>query len=435
MSIARESAEKPVSKSTGLTKNAALVTFTSLAGWTLVNLDSSFFTFSYPSIQKALHITTQQISYIYTGIFIIGAIATFIFGPILDRFGRKAVFQFSLLATALGSLLSGLGFNFVSLFCFRGITQIGASSEWMAGQVMVAEEAGSNNRGWWVGFAQIGWPVGWFLASLISLVVMPTLGWRWLFVIGVVPALLILWVRRNVKETERFQDLKRVRDESTAAEVSAKFKVDKAKVHKFTYAQLFGKDLARTSILIFLWQLIYNYGAASIINWLPTIFLHRNLPISSMYGTSAWASGVGILGYISAAYLGEKFGRREVSAVYLILGAIVGSLLAFSANTWATTTLFYALYYFFAIGQMGAAVAFALESFPTRARGTGGTLLSIATWVGFIAAGSTGPVLFNSIGVGNSIFLWGAICSIIPGLLAFGTNRVKPGTQLEDIAV
>ncbi|MCL6442287.1 MAG: MFS transporter [Alicyclobacillus sp.] len=432
MSIVRKP-ERSIGKIVGLSRNAALATFTSLAGWTLVNVDSSFFTFSYPYIQKDLHITTQQISYIYTGIFIIGAIATFVFGPVLDRFGRKTVFQLSLFATAIGSLASGLAFNFISLFGFRGITQIGSSAEWMAGQVMVAEEANSYNRGWWVGFAQIGWPVGWFLASLISLVVMPTLGWRWLFVIGVIPGLFILWVRRNVQETERFRDLKKARDYANATDV--KFKVDRTKVSKFTYAQLFSKDLARTSILIFLWQLIYNYGCASIINWLPTIFAERSLPSSALYGTSAWASGIGILGYVSAAYLGEKFGRREVSAVYLILGAVAGALLAFAAHTWVFTTLFYALYYFFAIGQMGAAVAFALESFPTRARGTGGSLMAVATWIGFIAAGSTGPVLFESIGVDGSIFLWGAICSLIAGLLAFGTKRVKPGTELEDIVI
>ncbi|PWI57864.1 MFS transporter [Sulfoacidibacillus thermotolerans] len=426
---------KPMEKQRGgLTRNAALITFTSLAGWTLVNMDGSFFTFSYPLIQKDLHLSTQQISYIYTGIFIIGAFATFIFGPILDRLGRKPVFQFSLLATALGSLLSGLSFNFASLFLFRGITQIGGSAEWMAGQVMVAEEAASHNRGWWIGFAQIGWPVGWFIASLISLLVVPTLGWRWLFVIGVVPALFVLWVRRNVKETERFQDLKRIREGSDQNREKATFKVDTKKVDKLTYAQLFGKDLVRTSILIFLWQLIYNYGAASIIDWLPSIFMQHHLAISSLYATSAWATGIAILGYLSAAYLGEKLGRREVSATYLIVGAICGVFLA-QSNTWLAITAFYSLYYFFAIGQMGAAVAFALESFPTRARGTGGTLLSVATWVGFIAAGYTGPVLFNNLGLGKSVFVWTVVCSVIPGILALGTKRVHPGTQLEDIVI
>ncbi|MCY0898504.1 MAG: MFS transporter [Firmicutes bacterium] len=430
--------QSEISRSPGMlsmNRNAWLVTITSLAGWTLVNMDGSFFTFSYPLIQKQFHITTQQVSFLYTGIFLIGAVVTFVIGPVLDRLGRKGVFQFTLLATALGSLLSGLAFNFTSLFVFRGITQVGASSEWMAGQVMVAEEAPNHTRGWWVGFAQIGWPVGWFIASLLSLALVPTLGWRWLFVIGVVPALFTLWVRRNVQETDRFQDIKKIRqqlDENRAAE--ARYATNTAKVNEFTYAQLFEPDLARTSILVFLWQLIYNYGAASIIYWLPELFIHYGLPLTSEYATSAWATGLAIIGYLSAAVLGEKFGRREVSALYLAIGAVSGLLLGLKGTTWIAITVFYAGFYFFAIGQMGAAVAFALESFPTRARGTGGTLLAVATWVGFIAAGLTGPILFSAWGVPATIAVWGGLCAIIPAILALGTRRVKPGVALEEIA-
>ncbi len=427
-------ANRPLMKM-GMSRNSWLVTTTSLAGWTLVNMDGSFFTFSYPYIQKQFNITTQQISFLYTGIFLIGAIVTFIIGPILDRVGRKGVFQFTLLATALGSLLSGVSFSFVSLFAFRGVTQVGASSEWMAGQVMVAEEAPDQSRGWWVGFAQIGWPVGWFIASLLALVVIPTLGWRWLFIIGVIPALFTLWVRRNVQETGRFRDIQRVRHEMQEHHpVETKYATNTAKVNQFTYKQLFESDLARASILIFLWQVIYNYGAASIIYWLPELFIKYQLPLTDEFATSAWATGFAIIGYLSAAWLGERYGRREISALYLVIGAISGLLLGLDGTTWLAITIFYAGFYFFAIGQMGAAVAFALESFPTRARGTGGTLLAIATWVGFIAAGLSGPVLFKEWGVPLTVAVWGGGCAIIPALLALGTKRVKPGQALEEIA-
>jgi len=418
----------------GMSRNAWLVTITSLAGWTLVNVDGSFFTFTYPLIQKDLHITLQQVSLLYTGIFIIGAAVTFITGPILDRWGRKTVYQLTLLATALGSALSGISFNFASLFAFRGITQIGASSEWMAGQFMVAEETPEHTRGWWVGFAQIGWPVGWFIASLLALAIVPTAGWRWLFVVGVIPALFVLWVRRNVQETDRFKDISRVRRQvAERGEASAKYATRIEEVNKFTYLQLIEPDLRRTSILIFLWQLIYNYGAAAIIYWLPELFVTYKLPLTSLYATSAWATGIAVFGYLSAAFLGERFGRREVSAAYLAIGAISGFLLGTHGNTWLTVTLFYAGFYFFAIGQMGAAVAFALESFPTRARGTGGTLLAVATWVGFIAAGLTGPILFSAWGVPATIAFWGGACALVPAILAMGTRHVDPGKPLEEI--
>jgi MFS family permease len=432
----------------GMTRNAWLATLTSFGGWTLVNMDGSFFTFTYPLIQRDLHITINQISYIYTFIYIVGAITTLVAGPLLDYWSRKAVFQVTLLATALGSLLSGLGWNFGSMLAFRSITQLGASAEWMSGQVMVAETTPSKVRGWWVGFAQIGWPVGWFLGSLIAFLVVPAWGWRWLFVIGVIPALFVIWVRRSVEEPERFKDMQELRKKArevaakkgealreAAAEVATEFQVAKDKAVQFTYRQLFASDLARTSILIFLWQVIYNYGAGAIISWLPAVFLFYKVPLVNLYEASAWATGIAVLGYLSAAALGERFGRREISVLYLVIGAISGYMLAFHANNFASITVYYSGYYFFTIGQMGAAVAFALESFPTRARGTGGSLLAVATWIGFIAAGFTGPILMKAMGMAGAVALWTLVCSLIPAFLALGTKRVKPGRELEDIVV
>jgi MFS family permease len=428
--------EGPQVKREKMKRNTKLIIATSLMGWTLVNIDGTFFTFSYPMIQKDLGLTETQISYIYTFINIIGALSVLFFGPVMDRIGRKFVFQLSLIATALGSLFSGFSWNFLSLAGFRGLTQLGATTEYIAGSTMVIEESPNHSRGFWAGFALSGYPLAWFIASLVSMLVIPTLGWRWLFVLGVVPMFFVLWSRKFVKEGDRFQDLSRVRQNIQDNEnVDSVYKVNTAKVNSFEYKQLFEPELIRTTIINMLWGFIINFGYSGIWSWLPSIFSRHNLPLTSVFSSSAVATGFAVLGYISSAYLGEKLGRREVSLIYFILGSIFGALLAFKGDSWGTITIFYTLWYFFAVGGYGAVIGFVLESFPTRVRGTGGSIFSVATWLSFIVAGFIGPIFLNHFGVNNSVFIWGSICPFVSGLLLLCLKRVKPGVDLEDISI
>lgn len=432
----------------GLNRQAWLVIVVAWGGWLLVNMDAAMFTFTYPLIQEELGLSLSAVSYIYTTIFVVGAVVTFAMGPIMDRFGRRLLFNATMAFTALGSVLTAISGGLASMILYRSITQVGASGELAAGQVMLAEAAPAKSRGWWNGFAQTGWPVGWFVASGLAAVVVPTLGWRALFVIGLIPALFIVFVRLFVKESDRFEDVRRLREsaqreasaehksvEDAAEHVRTKYPVKKHEAVHSTYRQLLAPDLRRTTILIFLWQAIYNYGAAGIIYWLPSIVLANNLSLTNVYSASAIANVCGALGYVVAATLGNRYGRREVSVLWLFLGGIVGIFFWLYGDTWATITIFYSLFYFFTIGHMGAAPGFALESFPTRVRGTGMSVFSAAVWVGFIAAALSGPPLFAAIGESGAVLVWAGVASFAAAAFALGMRRVVPGQELESVAV
>ncbi|GMX60094.1 MFS transporter [Paenibacillus elgii] len=427
--------EKNVStlnSSSKMDRNARLAIITSLLGWTLVNIDNSFFTFSYLQIMDELHLSINQISYIYTFIFVVGAVASFVAGPIMDNVGRKWVFQLALVFTAIGSVLSGISWSFASLLGFRSVTQVGASTELMAGQVMVAENTPNNTRGWWIGFAQIGWPVGWFIASLLSMAILPVFGWRVLFFLGIVPVLFVMWARRNVKESERFAELEKVKKAQT--EVTTEYKVNKSKAKEFTYKQLFSSDLIRTTVLVTLWQLVFNIGVGGIISWLPSVFMNYKIDETGLFTATAIATGVSIIGYLSAAYLGEKFGRREIGAIYMLIGGIAGYFLGFHATDYTSIVIWYSIFYFFGVGSQGVNIAFSVEVFPTRVRGSGSSLVSGAAWLGFILAGLSGPIFFNRFGVSGAVFIWTCLLMVISLLCALGCKRVKPGASLEEIA-
>ena len=398
------------------------ITLLSLGGWLLVNADGSLFNLNYPLLQKDLGITDQGIGNLYAIIYAVGALATFFAGPLMDRSGRKPVYQACLAAAAIGSLLTAGATGFLVLLLARAITQAGATTEWMAGQVMVAEEAPAGARGRLIGIAQIGYPLGFFLGSLMSYLIVPHLGWRGLFLFGVIPVFMMIWARRAVKETERRTKTAQALGAGAAPKGNH-------------YLQLLAADLRRSTILAGTWHLVYAFGVAGLLSFLPTIYKHFGVDLTHTYLSSAIATGVAALGYLMCAFVGEKIGRREAAATWLILGAAAGALLAFQGKNFWLLTLFYSMVYFFTIGHVTAAAGFAAEVFPTRVRGTGANIVAGMEWVGFFLAALLGPHMFAGLGYTTTLTIWLCVCPLVAAACALGMKRVAPDAVLEDIAV
>lgn len=404
----------------GIPRNAWLITLLSLGGWLLVNADGSLFNFTYPLIQKDLGLSDNDIALTYTLLYAVGAASTFFAGPLMDRIGRKPIYQACLFAAALGSVVTAIAPGFAILLLGRSITQIGAATEWMSGQVMVAEEAPAKVRGRLIGLAQIGYPLGFFLGALMSLLIVDRFGWRILFVLGLLPVLLMIWARRSVDDTRRFKE-------------EAKIESQHAELRGSRMAQLFEPDLRRSSICLAIWHFVYAFGAAGIISYLPTVYRHFGISLSNTFASSAIATGIAAFGYVLSAFLGEKYGRREICALFLLLGAGAGALLAFGATNWTLLTIFYALFYFFTLGHVTSAVGFASEVFPTRVRGTGSNLVAGSEWLGFMVAAITGPWLLHHAGYSVTLTMWCVAAPLIAAIAALSMVRVKPQTILEEI--
>lgn len=447
--LAKSGAGKTAEKTfLGMGPGGWIVTMTSFLGWTLVNIDGSFFSFVYPLIQKDLHLPDSAIGIIISSMALSAMLATLIVGPLMDYLGRKRIFQWTILFTAIGSALSALSMGFASLLFARCVCMAGSTSEWAAGQTMVTEGTPKNSRGWWTGFAQVGWPVGWFLTTWIVMGLVPLWGWRGVFWAGLAPILLLLWVRARVKESPRFEDIAKLRKESraaagqkhealesAAAQVKTQFKTDKGEALQFTYKQLFKSDLRARTILFWIWMFVYNYGLFSVAYFLPSIAQNHGFTLGDSWIINAWGTGIGAVGYLVAAFCGEKIGRRNVSIIWLSIGGVFGALFGFCSYTWGLMALWWALYYFFTVGHMGVVAAYVLENYPTRARGTGGSFVSFSVWVSLLLAGLTSQTLVSVFGVEIATFLWLGIASWIACACALGTPKVKPGLELEEINV
>lgn len=421
----------------GLNRQSKLVVFTAWAGFLLVVFDTGLFNFLYPTVQKALGISLGGVAAIITAGTVLGAIGSILYGPLLDRIGRKTVFNVSLWFTAIGSALVGASGGFLSLIIIRGVASVGQAGESQAGQVMVAEAVRPGVRGFWNGFIQSAYPAGYLAAAGVAAIALPTIGWRWTFVLGLVPALAIIMARFWVKETSRFKALKQVHRgvQPDAKEYGIVAEIDASKARKFEYVQLFQRDLRRNTIFITLWQFVYNFGALSIITWIPAVLIRLGYTQGDVFKTAAIGQVLGLVGYLIAALLGNRVGRREMAALWLFMGGIAGCAFLFlGATSPVEIGIIYGAYYFFAVGQMGATLGFIPEVFPTRVRGTAiAFTYSFAAVGGGAVAAALGPVTIDLLGVTNSLFFWTGITSFLAAIFAICTKRVRPGLELEAV--
>src|SRR5262245_2863239 len=136
----------------------------------------------------------------------IGAIA---FGVIADRFGRTKALMATILIYSFCSLGTATAQAPWQLMIWRALLGLGVGGEWSAGAVLVSETWPAAHRDKAIGIMQSGWALGYLLAAVVAAVVLPTLGWRWLFVVGALPALLVFWVRRAVPEPEVWLEQRR----------------------------------------------------------------------------------------------------------------------------------------------------------------------------------------------------------------------------------
>jgi MFS family permease len=432
-----------------LTAQARLIVITSLIGWTLANMDQSFFTWAYPYVQKDFHIGLSQVSIIYLALYISGWAATFAVGPLMELFGRKPIFQLTLLATALGSVISALSLGFSSLLAGRVVASAGAAAENFTSQVMNIESVPGRRKGMLVALAQIGYPLGWFLSAGISLIAIERIGWRGLFFIGLLPALFVLYLRLFVREPDRSAELLRVRREArraaagvgmgaveaAATRIETRFAMNKQEAVHSPLRQLFFKDVRARTLWLSLWFFVVNVANAGATTYLPTIAAQRGISQSAIQLIGVVVTAVAVVGYLTCAYLGTLIGRRNAMAIFYGIGIGMGVLVTFFGTTALSFGLLYSLWWFFAYGIYGCAITYIMESFPTRVRGTGSNFVGQWVWAGFVVYTLAASWILQTLGATAAllVFLVG-VAAVAFVILLFNRN-IDPNAELEEIAI
>jgi MFS family permease len=302
------------------------------------------------------------------------------FGGILaDYIGRRRTMMVAILGYSCLTALSAFAWNWQSLAVMRFFVGLAIGSEWATGASMVAEVWPAHARGKGGGFMHCGIGIGQFLSALVWLYV-GTLGpdaWRYLYLTGVLPALLTLWIRRGVPESKLWQDAsERRRAARQRRRSGAVLGGDEVALNRFTLVDLFADRRVRrrliVSLLMVLSTVVAWWGVSS---WIPPYV--GSVAGKAGFVATQWIAlagmtynAVGVVGYISIGFLTDRFGRKPVTMAFFLMSLVMNPIL-FLGN-WSPLGLLVivGVHGFFTLGLWAWGTIWLPELFPTRMRAT-----------------------------------------------------------------
>jgi MFS family permease len=369
-------------------------------GYALDSYDFLVLPMGMVAIAAYFGLSTAQTGLLTTVTLLSSALGGVVAGGLIDRVGRVTTLMITVTTYALFTVLCGFAVNYPMLLGLRALQGIGFGGEWAAGAILVAEYAGARYRGRVLAWVQSAWAVGWALAVIIGTVVMDNIGqgvaWRVLFWTGAMPALLLVYVRRNVK------------DAPEATERLAK------KEARAPLSSVFRGGLARKTLFATLLSTGVMGGYYTFATWLPAYLKNeRGLTVVGTGGYLFVLIGGAFCGYITAGHLVDRLGRKIVFALFAFLSA--GLLMAYVNIPQGSNSLLLILG--FPLGFSASAIfsgfgSYLAELYPGAVRGTGqsfsynvGRALGaiFPTAVGFSSAGVGGALVYGAIGYGLAL--------------------------------
>jgi MFS family permease len=380
-------------------------------GWALDALDVQIYTFAVPALIAVWHISNAQAGLLATSALVISAFGGWIAGMLADRVGRARLLMIMVAWFAFFTFLSGFTNNFEQLLVVRGFQGFGFGGEWAAGSVLIGEVVRGADRGKAVGTVQSAWAWGWggaaVLATIIFQVFPQEVAWRALFFVGILPALLVFYIRSKVPEPAVFKQA----TQSAARRSSF---------------EIFGRELLPTTMLGAALTTGAQGGYYAITTFLPTFLrTQRHLTVMNTGGYLAVIIIGSWCGYIVSAYLSDAIGRRKNFFIFA-----VGSLLIAIAYTqseisnWLMLVLGFPLG-FFASGIFSGMGPVLTELFPTSVRGTGqGFCYNFGRGIGAFFPTLVG-LLSASVALGSAIGIFAAISYAIVILAAVALPETR----------
>ncbi|MEV6315387.1 MFS transporter [Streptomyces sp. NPDC051776] len=373
-------------------------------GYALDSYDFFTLPLSMVAIAAYFGLGNGQTGLLTTVTLVVSAIGGAVAGVLADRIGRVKALMITVITYAVFTVLCGFAPNYETLLAFRALQGLGFGGEWAVGAILVAEYATSKHRGRTLGAIQSSWAVGWALAVIVYTLVFETFdestAWRVMFFTGAMPALLVVYVRRKVKDAPKATEQRKE---------AGKGSLD-------SFATIFKPELLRTTLFAVLLSTGVQGGYYTLATWVPTYLKsERELTVVGTGGYLTFLISGAFIGYLTGGYLTDKLGRKRNITLFAFLSA--ACIVAYTNIPEGANTL--VLLLGFPLGFCMSAIfsgfgSFLSELYPTAVRGSGqgftyntGRAVGafFPTLVGFLSEswGVGGALIFGAVGYGLAV--------------------------------
>jgi SHS family lactate transporter-like MFS transporter len=286
--------------------------FAGFLGWTLDAFDFFLVVLSLTAIAHEFHRSDKEVAFSITLTLVFRPVGAFIFGLMADRYGRRLPLMIDLVFYSVVEVLTGFAHSFAVFLVLRALFGIGMGGEWGVGASLAMEKVPPRLRGFLSGLLQQGYALGYLLAAVCSYFVFPRWGWRPMFFIGGLPALLGLFVRFRVKESEVWQKTRHHNWSSLGREIVSHWKL-------FLYLTLL--------------MMMMNFASHGTQDMFPTFLQrHWNMDVHQRAGITAISMVGAILGGTLIGFLSDRFGRRRVMIASLVCAIALVPLWAYAPS-------------------------------------------------------------------------------------------------------
>lgn len=324
-------------------------------GWMLDGMDVMLYSMVLADLMVHLDMSKAEAGFLNSLTLAASAIGGLLFGFVADRVGRTRALMASILVYSIASFACGLSQSLAQLAAFRFVLGLGMGGEWTTGAALIAETWPPAHRGKALGLMQSTWAIGEMIAAAVTLLVLPRFGWRAVFFVGVLPALIVLWIRREVPESTLW--------------------LERGQAKKGSLAVLWSPDLRANAVLATAMNACGMFGYWGLFTWIPG---YLALPESAggrglgMVTSLVWVLFMGPgkwLGYTLFGFSADSLGRRKSYVIYLVTAACLVPIFG-STHSLTWLLILGPFVGFFGTGFFSGFSAIASELFPTEVRAT-----------------------------------------------------------------
>ena len=332
-------------------------------GWMLDAFDAMLYALVLAHVMRDLGMTKGTAGLLNSLTLLASGIGGVAFGFLADRLGRKRALMLSILTYSICSFASGLATSVLMLAVFRFILGLGMGGEWNTGATLVAETWPTELRAKAISIVQSSWAIGYALAAFAVGIVLHYADWRMAFFVGILPALVVLWIRRGVPESEMWQK----RDIASKAG-------PKVREPETGFKGLFKPPYLKPTIVLLLMNFFGMFAWWGLFTWIPP---YLSLPVEQggrgfgIMGTTTLLVVLNLVGmfpgYASFGWVADYMGRRKSFLLYTFMAAVIVPIYAMARAPWAIMVLGTVLA-FFGTGFFSGSGIIGSEIFPTSVR-------------------------------------------------------------------